>query len=63
VRDWVGVEGVGVRRLWVERRILARVRRGGREVKRLEEKFRSRDWTRVGRSDVWFDIICRLNES
>ena len=45
-----------MRRWWVERRSLARVRRGGRFVKRFEEKFLWRDWTRVERSDVWFDI-------
>ena len=62
------VVGVRTRRPWVARRSLARVRRGGGEVdeergglrrlvKRFELKFRWNDWTRVGRSEVWFDIL------
>jgi hypothetical protein len=35
---------------------------GGRLVKRFELKFRWNDWTRVGRSEVWFDVfVCRSN--
>jgi len=32
-------------------------RRGGELVKRFELKFRLNEWTRVGRSEVWFDIF------
>jgi len=47
---------VGVRRVWVVRRSLRRVRSGGREVIKFDWKVFSRCETRVGREVDWFDM-------
>jgi|SRR5579859_4294713 len=57
LRDWGGVEDVGVRRLCFVRRSFARVRSGGREVNKLDEKVFWMCATRIGRSEDWLDIF------